>query len=123
MNRHSLGTTAAFLLFCMALAAGGCSNVSVWPFGGEKARDRSAKPANAVEFQCRDGKRFHVRYLDNGNAAWLILPEREFRLDKLAAAGTRYGNGSTSLDVNGNEATLAIAAVAPYQDCKAAAGN
>ena len=123
MNKRPTRAAAMPLLACLALIAGGCSNISVWPFGGEKAQNRSRPPANATEFQCSGNKRFYVRYLDNGNAAWVILPEREFRLDKIAAADTRYGNGSTTLDVNGNEATLAIGSAASYQGCKSAAGN
>lgn len=123
MEKRLIGAAAMPLLACLALAAGGCSNVSVWPFGGDKAQGRTAGPANATEFRCREGKRFYVRQLDNGNAAWVILPEREFRLDKVAAAGTRYGNGNNTLDVNGNEATLSVAGATAYQDCKAAGGN
>lgn len=104
---------------CLSLLLSGCGGVKLWPFGGETAQDRSRSPANATEYQCTGGKRFHVRYLDNG-AAWLILAEREVRLDKVAAGGTRYSNGITVLDVSGNEATLAGAAAVSFAGCKAA---
>ena len=52
------------------------------------------------------GKRFYVRDLENGAAAWLILPDRQVRLDKMTGAGTRYSNGIAVLEINGNEATL-----------------
>lgn len=80
------------------LAATGCSSVKVWPFDDEKI-ERSRVPANAAEFRCADGKRFHVRQLDGGNAAWLILPDREVRLDKAAGSTARYSNGITTLDI------------------------
>ena len=106
---------------CLSLLLSGCGGTKLWPFGGETAQERSRAPANATEYQCNGGKRFYVRYLDNGGAAWLILAEREVRLDKVAAtSGTRYSNGITVLDVNGNEAMLAGAAAVPFAGCKAA---
>ena len=107
---------------CLAVLLSGCGGVKLWPFGGETVQDRSRSPANSTEYQCSGGKRFYVRYLDSGGAAWLILAEREVRLDKVAAAaGTRYSNGITVLDVNGNEATLVGGTAAPFSGCKAPA--
>ena len=105
---------------CLSLLLAGCGGVNVWPFGGEKERSRA--PSNATEYQCIGGKRFYVRYLDNGGAVWLIYPDREVRLDKVAAAGTRYSNGIAVLDINGNEATLADGPTISFAGCKAA-GN
>jgi membrane-bound inhibitor of C-type lysozyme len=99
----------------------GCGSVNLWPFGSEGMAERSRTPANATEFQCDGGKRFHVRYLEGG-AAWVILPEREFRLDKAeATAGARYASTNTSLEINGNEAILRDGPANVYRDCRSAA--
>ena len=114
---------AALAVASLALFAAGCSSVELWPFGSEGAKERSRAPANAREFQCEGGKRFYLRYLDGNAAAWVILPEREFRLDKVdAASGTRYSNGSATLEVNGNEATLADGPTISYTGCKGGGG-
>lgn len=113
-----------------ALAAGtlllcACSsvNLDVLSFGGAKEQDTSRAPAGATAYQCADGKRLFVRYLDEGAAAWIILPDREFRLNRAAtAAGTRYGNGSDTLAVEGDTATLSDGAKITHAACKAAAG-
>ncbi len=106
-------------LACVTLLLTGCGGFNLWPFGGEENQTRTL--SDATEFQCAGGKRFHVRYLDNGGAAWIIFPEREFRLDKAAsAAGTRYSNGIAVLEVNGNEATLADGSASAFTGCKAA---
>src|SRR5512146_624011 len=91
---------AALAIASASLLAAGCSSVSLWPFGSEGALEHSRVPANAREFQCDGGKRFYLRILEGG-AAWVIFPEREFRLDKVdAASGTRYTNGSATLELN-----------------------
>ena len=117
-------------LFLCAVSAlpifvSGCAGVSMpampslWPFGDEKNLERSRVPVNSITYQCAAGKRFYLRYLDNGAAAWVILPEREFRLDKVSAdAGTRYGNGKAVLTIIGDEASLSDGPTISYAGCK-----
>ena len=112
---------------CICLMLSGCGERSIkdlWPLGGEKTQERSRIPSNATEYQCTGGKHLYVRYLDNGGSAWLIFPEREVRLDKVAstpgAAGVRYSNGSAVFNVNGNEATYTDGSEISYAGCKAA---
>jgi len=121
--KHRIARKAA--LACATLTLSACSSVSVnlWPFGGDKEQDPSRTPAGATAYQCEGGKRLFVRYLDNGAAAWVILPEREFRLNKTASgSGTRYSNGSATLDIKDGGATLADGAAATYAGCKASGG-
>lgn len=107
----------------LTLLLSACSGVNLWPFGKEEVRERSRTPANASAFQCAGGKRFYLRLLENGSAAWLILGDREVRLDKVAGTtGTRYSNGIAVLNLNGNEATLEDGPANAYAGCKKAGG-
>jgi membrane-bound inhibitor of C-type lysozyme len=115
--------TRAATLACVLPLLTACAGMSLdkLPFGGSsKEQDVSRAPAGATTYQCEGGKRFFVRYLDKGAAAWVILPEREFRLDK-AASGERYANGSAALDIKGGEATLWDGATATHAGCKTTA--
>jgi membrane-bound inhibitor of C-type lysozyme len=107
---------------CAALLLSACSSINLDAFsmGGVKEQDTSRAPAGATAYQCDAGKRLFVRYLDNGAAAWVILPEREFRLNK-ESAGNRYSNGKDTLELKDKEATLWDGANAVYAGCKAAA--
>ena len=113
----------------LALLAAGCGGMSVPTFGlfGDKNLERSRVPPNSITYQCAAGKRFYLRYRDNGAAAWVILPEREFRLDKVAGEAGRYGNGRAVLVVGAEGATLSDGPAVSYADCKlpaaAAAGK
>lgn len=106
----------------------GCSSANLnlgklWPVGGGTEQDLSRGPAGATAYACDGGKRLFVRYLDNGAAAWVILPEREFRLNKAASTGaTRYSNGNATLEVKDNAATLFDGVNATHAGCKASGG-
>ncbi len=109
------------LLFAaFSLLAAGCSGISMpsLPFGGDRNLELSRVPANSTAYVCSAGKRLYLRMLDNGAAAWVILPEREFRLDRVAGDATRYGNGNAVLTMNGQEASLADGPTVAYANCK-----
>ena len=113
---------SALALAAACLVAAGCSNVPLWPFGGDGARERSRTPSDATEFLCEGGKRLYVRTQNQGASVWVILPEREFRLDRSASAeGGTYSNGQTTLVVNGAEAALSEGAAVLYGGCKSGA--
>ena len=120
----SIPSIHPILAAAFGLLLAGCGSVNLWPFGSEGMAERSRTPVNATEFQCDGGKRFYVRYLDGGAGAWVILPEREFRLDRAeAAAGTRYANATSSLEVNGNEAILRDGPATVYRECRSGAAG
>ena len=107
----------AFLAAAVALA--GCSSVNLWPFGSG-TQELSRTPAGATEYFCNNDRRFYARFLDNGASIWVILPEREFRLDKVDAATTRYTNKSAIFEVNeANEVSLREGATLAFTGCKA----
>lgn len=117
--QHRTTRVAVLTLAGSSLLLGACSSVNLWPFSGAGEQDQSRTPPGATAYQCEGGKRLYVRYLDNGTAAWVILPEREFRLNKAtAASATRYSNGSATLDLKDGGATLSDGAAVTYADCK-----
>jgi hypothetical protein len=77
-----------------------CGGISLNPFSEKESTEISRKPANAAEYACQGGKRFYVRNLDAG-AVWLIAPDREIRLEKLADGG-----GRVVLEISGPDAML-----------------
>lgn len=108
----------------LLLSACGDMNLKKYnPFGGDASQERSRVPANATEYQCAGGKRLYVRMLDGGEAVWLILQERELRLERIGSS-TRYSKGNTVLNLNGNEAGFADGTATPaYSGCKTGGGE
>ena len=103
----------------LMLLLSGCGSFKVWPFGGSTSTERTGRPANATQYVCKGGKNFYVRMLDNGNAAWVIYAEREFRLDKVESkSGMRYSNGIAELEFIGNQVSLHDGPTISVTDCK-----
>jgi hypothetical protein len=88
---------AAHAIALLPFALAGCSGTSIVPFLGGEAPEQNRKPANATEYRCEGGAAVYVRQLD-GNAIWLIAPDREIRLDKKAEG--RYVYGRVELDMD-----------------------
>lgn len=127
MQKRLMRTTAAGLA-CIPLLLAGCGEINVRkyiPFGGDTAiQERSRTPANATEYQCAGNKRFFLRTMEGGAAVWLILPEREVRLDRLGAEGSmRYSKGNTVLELNGEATQLSDGAAVSFSACKPAAAG
>jgi hypothetical protein len=101
-HMRTMGRCAAIFLTALLAA---CGSMNLWPFGEPRATEASRQPANAVEYRCAGGKQFYVRDLDAG-AVWLIAPDREIRLEKLAGATAAYGVGKVRLELTGQSATL-----------------
>src|SRR5438105_292716 len=84
----------------VALALAGCSGLF-----GAKEIERSRVPQGATEYRCDAGRSFYLRR-EGGASAWIILPEREFRLDKAQGSGERYSSRVATLELKGDEAAL-----------------
>lgn len=121
--KHPIARAAGAACVTVLLAACGSVNLDLLSFRGSREQDTSRPPAGATAYQCDAGRRLYVRYLDNGAAAWVILPGREFRLNKTAsAAGTRYSNGGDTLDIGDTATTLSDGAIVTHAGCKATGG-
>jgi len=109
------------LLLSLSMTVIGCGSIQkINPFSEDKPEARQEIYKNATTYECEGGKKFYVRIIENGSAAWLILPEREVSLPKTtAASGTRYSNGISVLDLEGNEAKLQDGPSRSFTGCKA----
>lgn len=120
MNTRYRCRAVTLLLSALLLTGCGDMKVKVWPFGDSSPRERSREPVNATDYQCAAGKRFYLRMIDGGVAAWLILPEREVRLERIGGSATRYGKGALVLELGGDNTFLADGANTSHASCKPA---
>jgi membrane-bound inhibitor of C-type lysozyme len=101
-----------------ALGAG-CGTVErMWGGATEQKRVR----VGVTEYACDANRKLLVRFDAGGKSAWVIFPEREFRLDQVSgASGAQYSNGRTTLTTQGDEATLEEASAITFANCKRSA--
>jgi membrane-bound inhibitor of C-type lysozyme len=108
---------AAIAIAIAPAILGGCGSASLWPFGEPAERTRA--PQDATAYRCDGGRTLYVRVIENGAAAWVILPEREIRLERTgAAAATNYAYRNTLLEIKGDEAALFDGATPLLAGCR-----
>ena len=110
----------------MAMVLAGCSAVSsitdpiknLWSGGPqEQSRDRPG----AVNYACDAGKKLTLLFDSPAKSAWVLLPDREYRLDAVASdSATRYSNGSTTVTVSGDEVTMEEKSLVTLANCRPA---
>lgn len=93
-----------------------CGGFSLWPFGGGEGDVRHSGPAGSTPYLCDKGRKFYVKQVDAGKAAWLILPDREILLNKTDSGA--YSNSITTLLLEGEGAKLDDGYKHDYNDCK-----
>lgn len=112
MMRLSTIAAAAALTLSLQGCGGGW-----WPFGRSSAPAAERLPPGATEYTCAEGKRLLVRFSEGGKSAWVIYPDREFRLDR-SGISERYTNGLTTLSLQGDSAQLDSEGARQFTDCK-----
>ena len=99
----------------VATLVAGCS----WFGMGSNTGSAPQLPADAVAYQCDQGKRLVVRYPTGAKYVMVMLPDREFRLDQtVSGSGIRYSNGRTTLQSKGDEAFLEEGTTTTFANCK-----
>src|SRR5262245_42794707 len=104
------------LLVVLALLAG-CRGG--WLGFGTSERKIPSTPPGAKAYACEDKKRLFVRYAEGDKSAWVIYPDREFRLDRVpSASGEQFTNGNTTLALKEGEALLQEGSQVLFAGCK-----
>jgi hypothetical protein len=73
---------------------------------------------NSIQFTCNQSQTFFLRYLEDKNAAWIILDNREFRLEKDLVNDNKYSNGKTVLEIYEDYISITSNKKFIYKQCK-----
>ena len=114
MDRRTFGV----LIVIAALA--GCSGSGSWnPWEKNYGREPPRTPPGAKGYACERGQRLIVRFEADAQSAWVIYPDRQFRLNRVGSgSGEQFSNGRTTLRVNDDEAMLEEAGTVQFANCK-----
>lgn len=108
---------AGIAVFALSALLTGCSGGWV-PWGSSDKEQPRRLPDGATDLQCAQNKRLVVKYSGDGKSVWVLFPDREFRLDRVATSSTeRYTNGPTSLTVESDGIALDVDGARQYAGC------
>ena len=62
--------------------------------------ERNNRPEDSVEYNCDKKKTFFLSYINKKKSVWLILPDREFRLNQIDGSENIYTNNITTLEIS-----------------------
>ena len=114
MNRLTMRIAAMSAAALLTACGGGW-----WPWSGTPRDPATRVPPGATEYTCAGSKRLLVRHTPDGKSAWILYPDREFRLDRVGAGGgDRFTNGVSTLIVQGEEVMLEESGARLFTDCK-----
>ena len=108
-------------VFIAAVMLAGCKGGGWWPWSSSSSSGEGAPrtPPGATGYACEGGKRLLVRFEADAKSAWVIFPDREFRLNRTASgSGEQFSNGRTTLEVKGDEASLQETGGVQFAKCK-----
>ena len=74
-------------------------------------------PENSIQFTCNQNQTFFLRYLEDKNAVWIILDNREFRLEKDFVDDNKYSNGKTVLEIAQGNVSITSNEITLYKQC------
>ena len=80
--------------------------------------DQILSPENSIQFTCDQNQIFFLRYLEDKNAVWIILDNREFRLEKDLVDDNKYSNGKTVLEISQGNVSITSNEKFLYKQCK-----
>lgn len=117
-----------FTLLAFLILASSCSRFSidketsfeekVLKIFSDSYEEVDLTPKDTTQFQCANNEFFYLKYLEENNAVWVILKDREFRLDKIDDGNKAYANSTTSLDINEGSAVIKLDSSILYEDCQ-----
>ncbi len=118
-----LSLNKAKLFFICLFLLNGCSSINL---DKEKITDifslddenQILSPENSIQFTCDQNQIFFLRYLEDKNAVWIILDNREFRLEKDLVDDNKYSNGKTVLEISQGNVSIASNEKSLYKQCK-----
>jgi|TARA_B110000037_G_scaffold167225_1_gene189340 hypothetical protein len=62
--------------------------------------EKTIRPEDSIEYNCDKKKTFFLSYLNEGKSVWIVLPDREFKLDQIDESQNIYSNDITTIEMS-----------------------
>lgn len=77
----------------------------------------NTRPEDSIEYNCEKKKSFFLFYLNDKQSVWVILPDREFKLNKIDESNQIYSNNITTLEISSEQAQIKLGEDIIYGQC------
>ena len=79
--------------------------------------ERNIRPEDSIKYNCDNKKTFFLLYLKEKRSVWVILPDREFRLNQIDETQNIYTNDITTLEISPEETQIKNEKEILYNQC------
>jgi len=79
--------------------------------------EKDLRPEDSIEYNCDKKKSFFLFYLNEGKSVWVILPDREFKLDQVSESQSIYTNDITTLEISSENTQIKNEKEILYDQC------
>ena len=93
-----------FLLLSIISLSSSCSMDSIpiptVDMFSNTVNEKTIRPEDSIEYNCDKKKTFFLSYLNEGKSVWIVLPDREFKLDQIDESLNIYSNDITTIEMS-----------------------
>jgi hypothetical protein len=111
------------LLFLIGILSFACSLDkvpkidSLSNFFSNDINERNIRPEDSIKYNCDKKKTFFLLYLKEKKSVWVILPDREFRLNQIDETQDIYTNNITTLAISPGQTQIENEKEILYSQC------
>ena len=113
-----------FLIFLIGSLSSACSLDKVPKLDSlsdvfsNSIQERKIRPEESVQYNCDNQKIFYLLYLNEKKSVWVILPDREFRLNQVDESQNIYTNNITTLEISPGHTQIKDKKEILYSQCE-----
>ena len=86
-------------------------------FFSNDINERNIRPEDSIKYNCDKKKTFFLLYLKEKKSVWVILPDREFRLNQIDETQDIYTNNITTLAISPGQTQIENEKEILYSQC------
>ena len=86
-------------------------------FFSNDINERNIRPEDSIKYNCDKKKTFFLLYLKEKKSVWVILPDREFRLNQIDETQDIYTNNITTLAISPGQTQIEKEKEILYSQC------
>jgi membrane-bound inhibitor of C-type lysozyme len=109
-----------FLLFLIGNLSSSCSLPKVPTLSNifsNEVSEKNIRPEDSIEYNCEKKKTFFLFYLNDKKSVWVVLPNREFKLNQIDESQNIYSNTITTLEISPEQTQIKNEEEILYSQC------